>query len=97
MTIVLYILETLLLFLGFFVVLTRLIKISNSFISLMEIFTQLSDADVKKTWRYSEYTMKLFIHLSEKDEQMSEKELGMKQVHSLQNNTSLRSDEQQEE
>lgn len=64
MTIVLYIIETLLLFLGFFVVLTRLMKISNSFIALMEIFTQLSEADVKKTWRYSEYTMKLFIHLN---------------------------------
>jgi hypothetical protein len=36
--------------------------------------------------------MKLFIHLGEKDEQMSEKELGMKHVHSLQNNTSLRAD-----
>jgi len=35
MTIILYIIETILLFLGFFVVLTRLIKISNSFISLM--------------------------------------------------------------
>lgn len=41
--------------------------------------------------------MKLFIHLSEKDEQMSEKEIGMKHVNSLQNNTSLRADEQMEE
>lgn len=35
MTIILYIIETILLIIGFFVVLTRLIKISNSFISLM--------------------------------------------------------------
>ena len=71
MTIFLYVSETILLFIGLFVVFTRLMKISNSFIALMEIFTQLSDADVKKTWRYSEYVMKLFIHLNEKDEQMS--------------------------
>jgi hypothetical protein len=53
LTIVLYCVESILLFVGFFVVLTRLINISNSFIALMEIFTQLSDLDVKKVYRYA--------------------------------------------
>jgi len=42
LTISLYCVEAILLCIGFFVVFTRLINISNSFIALMEIFTQLS-------------------------------------------------------
>lgn len=55
--------------LGFIIVLSRLFKITKSFVSLMEIFTQFSELDIKKTTRYCSNLEQMFIHLNRKYDQ----------------------------
>lgn len=45
---------------GFFFVLWRLFKVTNSFVSLMEIFTQFNDADLKKIIKYCYFLKQMF-------------------------------------
>lgn len=58
-----------LLTLGFLLVFSSLLKITKSFVSLMEIFTQFSEVDIKKITKYCMFLNLLFIHLAKKYDQ----------------------------
>jgi hypothetical protein len=58
-----------LLIVGFFLLFSSLLRITKSFISLMEIFTQFSDVDLKKIIKYCLYLNLLFGHLTKKYDQ----------------------------
>ena len=66
-----YAAEAVLLVLGFIVVLTSLIKISHSFVSLMEIFTQFSRTDLVKVQKYCDFILNLFTYLGSKSDSLS--------------------------
>lgn len=66
MLIVVYVVEIALLAVGFGLVFITLIRITNSFVALMEIFTQISQLDLKKIYKYAHYTIRLFDHLNYK-------------------------------
>ena len=53
----------LLLVAGFILVFTILIRITRSFVCLMEIFTHFSETDLKKIIRYCQYLSHIFAHL----------------------------------
>ena len=63
--------------LGFLLVLWRLFKITKSFVSLMEIFTQFNETDLKKTIKYCYFLQQLFSHLTKKYEQFQDTERTM--------------------
>lgn len=58
-----------LLIVGFFLLFSSLLRITKSFISLMEIFTQFSEVDLKKIIKYCLFLNLLFNHLTKKYEQ----------------------------
>ena len=64
MLIAVYVMEVALLIGGFLVVFTSLIRISDSFVALMEIFTQISEHDIKKIYKYADYYLRLIDHLN---------------------------------
>lgn len=57
---------------GFLLVLSSLIRITKSFVSLMEIFTQFSESDLKKIIRYCMFLEQLFAHLNKKYDQFKD-------------------------
>lgn len=59
---------------GFLLVLWRLFKITKSFISLMEIFTQFSEVDLKKIIKYCFFLQQMFSHLTKKYDQFQDTE-----------------------
>jgi uncharacterized membrane protein YbaN (DUF454 family) len=58
-----------LLIVGFLLVFSSLLKITKSFVSLMEIFTQFSEIDLKKIIKYCYFLNVLFNHLTRKYDQ----------------------------
>ena len=63
--------EALLLIIGFVVVLTSLVRISNSFVALMEIFTQFSRGDLLRIQKYCDYVLNLFNYLGQKSDALA--------------------------
>ncbi len=64
MVVVVYVVEVGLLGVGFLLVFSSLGRITTSFVALMEIFTQISEHDLRKVSKYADYTMRLFDHLN---------------------------------
>lgn len=65
-----YAIESVLLILSFVLVLNKLFTISTSFQSLMEIFTQFNEVDLKKIRKYCFQNLKLFFTLGSKYEKL---------------------------
>ena len=55
-----------LLIIGFLLVFSSLIRITRSFVCLMEIFTHFSEYDLKKIIKYCIYLSQIFTHLGVK-------------------------------
>lgn len=62
-----YVIEGLAVGIGFLLALYNTRKITSSFIAVMEVFTQFSQTDVIKIYKYSHCLLKLFRHMGNKD------------------------------
>lgn len=65
-----YAVSGLFLILAFILILMKLVKISKSLICIMEIFTELSESDIKSVRKYSKQTLLTFEHLSHRYENL---------------------------
>lgn len=66
-TIIMYIIEGLAIGMGLLLAVYNTRKITNSYVSIMEVFTQFSQPDIVKIYRYCHCLVKIFRHLNEKD------------------------------
>lgn len=62
-----YVIEGLALALGLMLAINNTRKITYSFIAIMEVFTQFSQGDIVKIYKYCHFLAKIFRHLNEKD------------------------------
>ena len=62
-----YVIEGLAIGLGLLLAVHNTRKITNSFVSVMEVFTQFSQADVVRVYRYCHCLVKIFKHLNDRD------------------------------
>jgi hypothetical protein len=68
--IIIYVIEGLAIGLGFILASRNTTKITSSFISIMEVFTQFSQSDIIKIYKYCHFLTKIFKHLNQKDNQL---------------------------
>jgi hypothetical protein len=62
-----YVIEGLAISLGLLQAIHNTRKIMNSFIAIMEVFTQFSQPDVVKIYKYCHSLAKIFRHLNDRD------------------------------